>query len=511
MVGKAWGAFGRGERVGLPDFERVAEIGPRDALDQLVARFVVGDDAPQPFYVLSGFAATAAGTVLTVAIGAAIVGYKDRGVVHYGALVGEGDATQSRDLAALDDDTPLGVYLRLDYTPGKFKNRPHWNPLGSPNPTEEIRNIPTQRLERWSFAVEETTPGPEWMKIWDVEKSAGALTLTDQRRFYFEGRASTSFEPDATEWGSANDRNGNRDTFGLFGLARFIRAMQGLLTEIKGQAWWTENAGSEDGSDGARSLSELNDEKLARNGAQKMEGNLDPDPTETHSLGSTLLRWLKLWVEDIDISGSVVSDLDIVGQTIAGGGLTVLGGADITGGTVVTGSVGVTVDYLYQTPLPVHHTIAGIDHVSGSVGAAPLIDHTADPNDPTLAAAGWTEKSSTGNAAELWRIHIPNGVNVVTATINGDFVSGTVKARGAIIRVPLSGGDAVSYTLGGYVDIDTTGGITAVDIPISASLIINNDAYAYFFWVGFEPGANDNTWEIYSLHLDYELTFNDYV
>ena len=300
MSGKIWSLLNVGERLGLPDLERIAELGPRDAIDQLLQRFLVGDDAGASMYVLSGFEATETGTVITVARGVALAGYRDRGAVHHTALVADGEVDLSRDIDALSDGT-YGVYIRLNYDATTYRNRPHWNPIASP-PTEEIRSVPTQHVEAWTFAVEEVSPGAEWMKIYDVTKTGASLVLADKRVFFFEGTADNSFEP-TNDWGDgANDRNGNRDLYGFFGIRRFVRAVQRSFEDVKGQAWWTALAGSASGSDGARNLTQLNDEKLARNGAQRMTGSLEPTPTDTINLGSATFRWLGAYLASATIA-----------------------------------------------------------------------------------------------------------------------------------------------------------------------------------------------------------------
>lgn len=287
---KSFAMFHRGERVTLEDFQRVAETSTRAIVDQLVAKLLVGDDAESSYYVVHGFDATASGTELTITRGVAVAGYKSQNQTHYGSILSGGDESITRDLADLDDGSHK-VFVRLNFTPGGFKNRPHWNPL---TPGETVRNVPTQNNERWSFVVEQVAPGPEWMQIWALVKSGGTLSLVDTRVFYFEGPSFLSWVVPATEWGTVDDRNDDRATYGLFGLRRTLRALMKDIGEIKGSTrWWQSLA-----TIGAQSLYDLTEGKLARDGSQTMTGNLNPETADAQSIGNTT-RWNLINVRNI--------------------------------------------------------------------------------------------------------------------------------------------------------------------------------------------------------------------
>jgi hypothetical protein len=286
ILGKAFGLFHRGERVTFEDFERVAELGVRGALDQLVHALLVGEDSSTYGYVVKGFEASVDGTELTINRGIAIASYKDRGETHYGTILTGGDASITRDLADLDD-AEYTVWIRLAFSPSSHKNRPHWDAAAAPA-REVVRNVPTQNAEIWTWMVESlgTTPGPEWMPIHIVTKAAGVLTLEDIRYFYFEGSSINSWQVSDLEWGNTDDRSDTRSTYGLFGLRRTFRAMMKEVQTMKGTTYWWRSLATV----GAESLLSLTQNKLARDGSQTMTGNLNPDAADTRSIGNTN-RW----------------------------------------------------------------------------------------------------------------------------------------------------------------------------------------------------------------------------
>jgi hypothetical protein len=133
------------------------------------------------------------------------------------------------------------------------------------------------------------------------------MAFTDLRDFMFEGKDANAHAVVDSEWGAdATDRDDDRPSYGVFGVFRAIRAIQRQVQDIIGGAtkWWQNpQAGNANGS-GARSLTQLNSEKLARNGAQTMTGNLLPNAHETLDLGADgSAGWRNVFFKNIWMSG----------------------------------------------------------------------------------------------------------------------------------------------------------------------------------------------------------------
>ena len=295
MVLKSFIKTRPGQRIDQPDFEHVADRTPRDGLEQLGQGLLTGTDTNR-HYVLSGFTPSVNSTTVTVAGGTALLSYRDQGELRYSTLVTDGATSRSIDIGSFPDATYF-VYVAVTLEEGTYENRAFWDTTLNPD-AETTRTVATKRIEDWTIAVETVSPGDEWMKIAQVVKSAGSLTLTDQREFYFEGSpvSSPAYSVTTTEWGTNDDRNANRATYGVKSLRKFVRAVQHQLTSIiGGTGWWSAIPAGAD-------LTTLLSSKLARDGSQTMQGNLLPDGNSTRNLGSGAANWLYLYATNIETS-----------------------------------------------------------------------------------------------------------------------------------------------------------------------------------------------------------------
>lgn len=281
MVEKSFLHSEIGERVEQSDFAHATHTSQRRLLQSMVMDLIVGDGAassqPQNF-IISGFDSVdpygvLPGTVITLNGGKAIIGVRETGEAEFGMVISAGALTRNYDVNGRPDGT-YGVYVRGEFHDDRFLNRLFWNPLAV-TPAETPRSIATRRTEDWSITVELVSPGPEWQLVATAVKVGAAVTLTDARTFFFDtanGNISDSI------WGTANDRSTNTATYGIRGLRRSIMALAKQAMRIVGGTNWKADpqAGDADGN-GPRSLTQLNDEKLARNGAQGMTGDLAVD------------------------------------------------------------------------------------------------------------------------------------------------------------------------------------------------------------------------------------------
>ena len=227
-----------GQRVEHSDLAFGLFESQRQNIQSLMNDLMVGSDSPTKSFVLSGFGASAATTTITVTRGTAIVGFRGA-TSEFGMLLSDGDATRTVDIASLPDTggNLYGVYIRFNFEDADYANRQFWNPLAA-TPVETVRSVPTRKSENWSLAVELTSPGPEWLKIYDVAKSGSSLTLTDVRPLFFDSDATGGALTDS-DWGGGNDRNTNRGLYGVRGLYRFVKGTQRQLQDIIGDRWYS--------------------------------------------------------------------------------------------------------------------------------------------------------------------------------------------------------------------------------------------------------------------------------
>lgn len=223
------------ERVDLDDFTYLADTGLQELGRQVPGNFLTNPSG-QRAWIVSGFApSNPAGAQLQVDRGVAILSQRENSVVEHGVLTTEGDANKNIDMSAFADAT-YGVYVRFELVEGDSASRIFWNAAGLGS--ETTQTIPTRRLANWSLRIETSSPGGEWFQIASVVKTGGSITITDTRSFYFEGDVANSY---ASAWGTGNDRDDDRATYGVTSLQDFNAAMRFTLTEMKGSAWWRQS------------------------------------------------------------------------------------------------------------------------------------------------------------------------------------------------------------------------------------------------------------------------------
>lgn len=172
------------ERVDMGDFEFLANTAMEDAYRHQGEQFFC-DPARTRKWVISGFAmSNPAGSQLQVTKGKAVLAYRTAGVVQYGMVVTEGDATKIVDLTSYSPG-PYNVYIRFEYVPGDLQSRLFWDPSGTG--TEFAQTINTRFQANWSLRVEASSPGDEWLKIGEVDQVS--MDIEDYREFFFEGAA----------------------------------------------------------------------------------------------------------------------------------------------------------------------------------------------------------------------------------------------------------------------------------------------------------------------------------
>lgn len=282
----------RGERIDQPDFQHVAETGPKDTAAQVAEEVLIGRESTlggtlktQPdAFILEGFSVSVAGLVLTINGGRAILSTRDERGQQNGHILSGGDTQKSIDLTSFADAT-YGVFIRFSLRETAFQNRIFWN-ASAPTPVEVPRNIGTRLTEAWDVVIEQVSPGSEWTRVADVQKAAGALTPTDRRVFFFEGEASNQHVVVDAEFGGNNDRADNRALEGVFGFRRAMRGLQRQVQDIIGGSdpvirHWARAI------DASKGLYEM----FARDGSRDLAGNLNPDAPNSREIGN-LRRFL---------------------------------------------------------------------------------------------------------------------------------------------------------------------------------------------------------------------------
>lgn len=234
------------ERVDYGDFNHA--VG--ESLDAILRRpgeaFYSYDGATVRSWILDGFTmANPSGKQLVVSKGRAILSARINGQLQYGYLLADGDLTKTVDMAPLGSAT-YNVYVRFEVVDGDNSSRIFWNPAGSGS--EFAQTIPTRRLANWSMRVETSNPGAEWVQIGTANNAGVSLVLVDQRPLYFEGAVHQSYQ---SGWstdggGGANDRNADRQQYGVKDLQTFTGSVRQCLEDIKGRGlrrWWDRDIG----------------------------------------------------------------------------------------------------------------------------------------------------------------------------------------------------------------------------------------------------------------------------
>lgn len=231
------------ERVDLADFDFMSDESRQRTERLLFSSFML--DPAAPMRVVSGFAMdNPSGTQVRVTKGIAVLGQREGALTFNSLLTVEGDATKIVDVGSFSAGT-YGIFVRFEFVDGDQLARTFWNPSG--NGSEFSQTIPTRRQANWSMRIETSSPGAEWFKIGETTEAAA---ITDQRDFYFEGdiAGGTIYEPgwSSDGGGIADDRNADRQQFGVFDFQTFTAAMRQCIEDIKGRGlrrWWERDIG----------------------------------------------------------------------------------------------------------------------------------------------------------------------------------------------------------------------------------------------------------------------------
>lgn len=321
MAGKSFPRFERGLRLELNDMIHAAETAVLETIGQVIDEFIIGYDQTGNMgrnYVVRGFTVSnTSGTLLAINNGVAVCQYRHRGAIKSAVHLSGGDPQKVIDVGGLSNGTYY-VYVRFDLSEGEFQNRLALDPLASPAPAERVRNVPTRRSESWSVTFADGSPGDEWTQVATFGMSGGAITgVTDTRNLYFEGAPSGGAYPlvPTTDWGTTDDRNNSRGTYGVQGLRKFVRAVQQQLETLQGDGkkWW-------------QTPTTTMNNKLNRDGTNTITGNILPDLDGTRDLGSYGTRFQDVYTDNLYTADAFVEDdLTVTDDASVGGDLTVTG------------------------------------------------------------------------------------------------------------------------------------------------------------------------------------------
>lgn len=181
--------------------------------------------------VLSGFTRTIVGNVFTLAAGAGIFARNDSGALSFGLL--GGDQAPASYALTLGSDGVHAIWVRMVETPSATENRVFWDATGA---TEVVESVTTRTVATWEAVSRLASAGPpglgEYAKLWEATVAGGVITASaDFRHFFFEGSAHPS-DAYEHEWGSGNDRNADRATYGVQDLHRFVSMVRRQLSDI---------------------------------------------------------------------------------------------------------------------------------------------------------------------------------------------------------------------------------------------------------------------------------------
>lgn len=303
------------ERVERRDFEFATDTVPQAYHRALGGNFLT-NPAGTKLWIVSGFNMTnPAAKQLRVDRGVAILNAREEGQTVAGMLAFEGDTQKTVDLNAYAVGT-YGIWIRFELADGEFQNRIFWNPTGL---NEFTQSMATRRVASWGVRVEPvlSNPGADWFKIGEVAVAAGPpLTITKQRKFYFEGDEAGSYAASISDdttyrtWGGgANDRNADRATYGVRDLQTMLAAIREQLRAMQGSNPATPWYGA---------VTEGLNRKVSRFGDSGLAGNYLPDASG-RDLGSTGFRW-DLYASLIDVSAFVSNALpDTTGRDLGSG------------------------------------------------------------------------------------------------------------------------------------------------------------------------------------------------
>lgn len=280
-----WVLTKRGQRIDQRDYQAGLDS-PRAATREDMDAFLGGSASPRAWVIKGGGMSFNSGNI-TIDPMVAMVPIRENGSTQWGQIV----TTQAAKTIAIGSDNVVkGIYVRFAMQPSGYSNRAFWNPNATPSPAEYTAPMMTRQQVDWQIAVQETSPGSEWLKLGEVNPSDPGGTFSDQREFFFEDNSLGVIPDDA--WGGGNDRNADRITYGIHSLRRFCVATLKVLAEIKGHKWFETLA-----TGGSKSLLALNTDKLERDGSNAVTGVILPATDGATDFGSTSKRWASLFAK----------------------------------------------------------------------------------------------------------------------------------------------------------------------------------------------------------------------
>lgn len=311
-----------GQRIDEPDFSFATKRTQLRNASQDLQSLASGSQG----YVFDGFIPSNIGSLVTVTrdgpsgTGAAILGVRTPDGVQFGHVVVGGRESHTIDVAGMADGT-YDILLSAHLRDTDYSNRAFWNPdSGSGGPVEFNRNVPTREALEWSIVIVpvSASPGPEWLRLGQlVISGAGtSFVVTDTRPFFFEGRPSLNFSPNG-DIDLVNYDDPDREQYGAKTLRQFVRTVQSQLGRIIdsstdllgiGGPWWTDPKSGANTGSGPRSLTQLNSEKLARNGSQRMTGSLEPNADSSLDLGSSSLKWSNVYADQFVVETGITAN-----------------------------------------------------------------------------------------------------------------------------------------------------------------------------------------------------------
>jgi len=498
MAGKSFLRVQRGQRIDTPDFDHAVHVSLRDALAQVVDRLIIGDDQTgvasplQRFFVLRGFIPSidAAG-LLTVIGGTGILGLRAGGGVVRGALVSEGQALQTRDLSTYANGT-YNVYIRATARETGHANRPFWNPLAAPDPTEFLRNVATRLTEDWDLTVQLTSPGAEWVVIGIVTISGGpsyVYACVDSRPMLFEGRSTATlpFLLEDADWGTAADRAVTRETSGITGLERFVKMTLRQIQDIVGglSTFINPHSGVALTGIGPRSLTSLNDEKLARSGgtASAMVGPLVPANDISLSVGTITRRWASVWTNNLTVSAVVEALTVTISGVLTANSASVTGTLGVGGATTLTGAAALS------STLAVTGAAALSDTLT--VGGATTLSNTL----AVTSAAALSSTLTVGGLTSLTNNCVVTGVITGSNTVQGQRLTATESMAGTPVPDTIYSNSMIKALA--RIAVDGVGGIT-LPVGFNCNVSLSSAVEVQItFPLGF---ASSNYFEIAQVH-----------
>lgn len=241
------------QRMDLGDMTHAVDTSIQENAREPNTQFLT-DPGKASQWIIDGFAidnsdgAPFGGVQLRVSrgTGRAFLSTREGTSVSHGVLTAGGDAEKIVSLATYSDAS-YGIYIRFEYVDGDVESRVFWNSAGTGS--EFAQTTPTRRNPNWSARVESTSPGAEWLRIGTVTVASSVISaIIDERPFYFEGAVDDSHESGwSTDGGGvANDRNADRQQYGVKDMQTFISSMRQCMEDVKGRGlkrWWDRDIG----------------------------------------------------------------------------------------------------------------------------------------------------------------------------------------------------------------------------------------------------------------------------